>query len=221
MCLGSHCDDIEIGCGGTILSLLEENSNVDVFWAVFSSDEQRLREGQCSADTFLKGANRRDIVIKGFRDGFLPFAGAAIKQYFEELKEALCPDLIFTHHRHDLHQDHRFIAELTWNTFRNHLILEYEIPKYDGDLGSPNVFVQLSEPICQKKIGYILESFRSQHERQWFGAETFKALMRLRGLESNAGSKYAEAFYCRKITLVSQANGTPNVKRSYDRSVSG
>jgi LmbE family N-acetylglucosaminyl deacetylase len=201
MCLGSHCDDIEIGCGGTILTLSEENSNVHMYWVVFSSDHQRLKEARHSADTFLERVKLKKILIKDFRDGFLPYAGSAIKEYFEELKEEFTPDLIFTHYRHDLHQDHRFISELTWNTFRNHLILEYEVPKYDGDLGSPNVFVQLSEPIYQTKIRYILASFGSQNEKQWFREDTFRAIMRIRGMESNAESKYAEAFYCRKMIL--------------------
>src|SRR5262249_55530069 len=147
----------------------------------------------------LKGAGSKNIVINNFRESYFPFAGLEIKEYFERLKHEFSPDLIFAHHRNDLHQDHRLISELTWNTFRNHLILEYEIPKYDGDFGSPNLFVHLDESICRKKIEYILGSFKSQEQRPWFGEETFLAILRLRGVESNAPGKYAEAFYCRKM----------------------
>ena len=200
LCLGSHCDDIEIGCGGTILRLLSGNKNVEVVWVVFSSGKERAREARTSAKLFLKQAKRRKIIVNDFRDGFFPFKGAQIKERFEALKDAL-PDLIFTHNRKDAHQDHRLIAELTWNTFRNHLILEYEIPKYDGDLGHPNFFVPLDQEIYGKKIRYILEAFETQRAKQWFGKETFLALMRLRGMECVAPSGYAEAFYCRKLVL--------------------
>lgn len=201
LCLGAHCDDIEIGCGGTILRLLEKYKDTIFYWVVFSSDQQREREARQSANTFLKGAKSKNIVIKNFRESFFPFIGLEIKEYFEQLKHEFSPDLIFAHYRNDLHQDHRLISELTWNTFRNHLILEYEIPKYDGDLGSPSLFVHLDESICRRKIEYILNSFKSQEQRRWFGEETFLAILRLRGMESNAPSKYAEAFYCRKMVL--------------------
>jgi LmbE family N-acetylglucosaminyl deacetylase len=201
LCLGAHCDDIEIGCGGTILKLIKHHNNVAFHWVVFSSDQQRAQEAIESANGFLRGAKEKNIVIKDFRDGFLPFIGAEVKEYFEQLKQALSPDLIFTHYRNDLHQDHRLISELTWNMFRDHLILEYEIPKYDGDLGSPNSFVHLDEAICHAKVQYIFDTFKTQRNKRWFTRETFLSILRLRGVESNAPGSYAEAFYCRKIIL--------------------
>jgi LmbE family N-acetylglucosaminyl deacetylase len=200
LCLGSHSDDIEIGCGGTILRLLSGQPEIEVAWIVFGSSNKRDQEARDSADRFLAQAKNKDIVVKNFRDGFFPFEGAQIKDYFEELK-TVSPDLIFTHNRKDAHQDHRLIAELTWNTFRNHLILEYEIPKYDGDMGQPNLFVPLEQEIYEKKIRYIVEAFETQRSKQWFGKDTFLALMRLRGMECVAPSGYAEAFYCRKLVL--------------------
>jgi LmbE family N-acetylglucosaminyl deacetylase len=200
LCLGSHSDDIEIGCGGTILRLLSGQSEIEVAWVVFGSSNKRDQEARDSADRFLVQAKKKNIAVKNFRDGFFPFEGAQIKDYFEELK-AVSPDLIFTHNRKDAHQDHRLIAELTWNTFRNHLILEYEIPKYDGDMGQPNLFVPLEQEIYEKKVRYIVEAFETQRSKQWFGKDTFLALMRLRGMECVAPSGYAEAFYCRKLVL--------------------
>jgi LmbE family N-acetylglucosaminyl deacetylase len=200
LCLGSHSDDIEIGCGGTILRLLSGQSEIEVAWIVFGSSNKRDQEARDSADRFLVQAKKKNIAVKNFRDGFFPFEGAQIKDYFEELK-AVSPDLIFTHNRKDAHQDHRLIAELTWNTFRNHLILEYEIPKYDGDMGQPNLFVPLEQEIYEKKVRYIVEAFETQRSKQWFGKDTFLALMRLRGMECVAPSGYAEAFYCRKLVL--------------------
>jgi LmbE family N-acetylglucosaminyl deacetylase len=201
LCLGSHCDDIEIGCGGTILKLIENYQNVIVYWVVFSSNEQRAEEATASANLFLKEIETKKIIIKNFRDGFLPFQGIEVKECFEQLKQEFAPDIIFTHHRDDRHQDHRLISELTWNTFRNHLILEYEIPKYDGDLGVPNLFTHLDEAFCHRKIQYILEAFATQNNKQWFTEDTFRSILRIRGIESNSPSKYAEAFYRRKIFL--------------------
>lgn len=201
LCLGSHCDDIEIGCGGTILRLIENYPNIEFYWVVFSSNSQREPEAYQSANSFLKKAKAKTILIKKFRDGFFPFIGIEIKEFFEQLKQDFNPDIVFTHYRHDLHQDHRLISELTWNSFRNHLILEYEIPKYDGDLGSPNFFVHLDEGICKNKTNYILDSFQSQKEKHWFTEETFLSILRLRGIESNAPGKYAEGFYCRKLVF--------------------
>jgi len=201
LCLGSHCDDIEIGCGGTILRLIENYQNIEFYWVVFSSTAQREPEAYKSANVFLKKAKDKTIVVKKFRDGFFPFLGIEIKEFFEQLKQDFKPDIVFTHYRHDLHQDHRLISELTWNSFRNHLILEYEIPKYDGDLGSPNFFVHLDEEICKNKTNYILDNFRSQKEKHWFTEETFLSILRLRGIESNAPGKYAEGFYCRKLVF--------------------
>lgn len=201
LCLGAHCDDIEIGCGGTILRLIRENPGLHVHWVVFSSDPQRGAEARHSAEVFLQQAGSRDIVIKDFRDSYFPAIAAQLKGNFEELKAALRPDAILTHYRNDLHQDHRLISELTWNTFRNHLILEYEIPKYDGDLGAPNLFMPLIEEQWRGKISTLMECFPSQKSKHWFEPETFAGLMRLRGIESNSPSGYAEAFYCRKAVL--------------------
>ena len=200
LCLGSHSDDIEIGCGGTILRLLSCNHDVKVAWVVFSSGKEREREARKSAELFLEDAKQKEIMVSDFRDGFFPFDGARVKNLFEDLK-GVSPDLIFTHSRQDAHQDHRLIGELTWNTFRNHLILEYEIPKYDGDLGQPNLFAPLEKEIYDKKVRYIMKSFQTQSEKRWFAPETFLALMRLRGMECVASSGYAEAFYCRKLVL--------------------
>ena len=201
LCLGAHSDDIEIGCGGTILRLLRACGECDVNWVVFSAKAQRRQEAVSSAKRFLKGARTSTVITKSFQESFFPYRGEVIKLCFEELKVRLQPDLIFTHYRHDLHQDHRVICELTWNTFRNHQILEYEIPKYDGDIGQPNVYVPLTESMCDNKIRYLMDGFSTQRSRQWFTEDTFYALLRLRGIESNAPEKYAEAFYGRKIVL--------------------
>src|SRR5580704_7259358 len=182
LCLGSHCDDIEIGCGGTILRLAEQYP-------------------QRAASLFAGTTSLVGPFLKAFPDGFMPVVSGEVKKFFEELKRTVSPDLIFTHNRKDAHQDHRLIAELTWNTFRDHLILEYEIPKYDGDLGQPSLFVPLQREECQKKVRYIMEAFQSQHSKPWFQEDTFLSLMRLRGMECNAPSGYAEAFYCRKLVL--------------------
>lgn len=201
LCLGAHSDDIEIGCGGTILRLLQTYKNCDVTWVVFSAKAKRRREALSSARRFLKDAHMKTIITKGFKESFFPYRGEEIKEFFEQLKKQLAPDLIFTHYRQDLHQDHRMICELTWNTFRNHQILEYEIPKYDGDLGQPNVYIPLTHALCEKKVGYLMEEFSTQRSRQWFTEDAFYSLLRLRGIESNALDKYAEAFYSRKIVL--------------------
>jgi len=201
LCLGAHCDDIEIGCGGTMLRWLEEQPQTDVYWVVFSSIPGRREEACASAMAFLEKARDKNVVIKEFRDGFLPYVGKEVKDYFEELKRLVSPDIIFTHYRHDLHQDHRLVSELTWNTWRDHLILEYEIPKYDGDFGSPNFFVELDEALCRQKSEYLLKHFPSQRNKHWFSEETFQALLRLRGMECRSSTTYAEAFYSRKIVV--------------------
>jgi LmbE family N-acetylglucosaminyl deacetylase len=201
LCVGAHGDDLEIGCSGTLMKLAEQGERIHVTWVVFSGDDVRATEARVSAMEVLRGFKTRDIVVKRFRDGFFPSLFDEIKDEFEALKRAVAPDVVFTHWRQDLHQDHRTIAELTWNTFRNHLILEYEIPKYDGDFGSPNVFVPLDEAMCRRKIDNIMGSFRSQQERQWFSADLFLSVLRVRGMEANAPSRYAEAFYCRKLSL--------------------
>jgi len=201
LCLGAHCDDIEIGCGGAILKLLGTYKRTVVDWVVFSSEQQRASEARESASMFLREAESKNVVIKSFTNSFFPYIGGEIKRFFEELKREVSPDLVFTHYRNDLHQDHRLISELSWNSFRDHMILEYEIPKYDGDLASPNSFVHLDDSIARRKITYIMESFRSQRTKQWFDEETFLSILRLRGVESNAPGRYAEGFYCRKTIL--------------------
>jgi len=201
LCLGAHSDDIEIGCGGTILKLIENYPNIVFQWVVFSASPEREKEATCSAGKFLADVAQKQILIKSFKDGFLPFIGMEVKEAFEQIKQTFNPDLIFTHYRGDAHQDHRLISDLTWNTFRNHLILEYEIPKYDGDLGNPSFFVPLKSSICQSKIKHLIDSFPSQKYKQWFSEETFLAILRIRGIESNAPDKYAEAFHVRKIVF--------------------
>jgi LmbE family N-acetylglucosaminyl deacetylase len=201
LCLWAHSDDIEIGCGGTILRLSQDYPGCSFYWVVFSASELRATEARRAAELFAGTAIVGGPKIKNFQDGFLPFAGAEVKAVFEELKKEIAPDLIFTHNRRDAHQDHRLLAELTWNTFRDHLILEYEIPKYDGDLGQPTVFVPLQAETSEKKIEHLMNAFPSQHIKRWFEPETFRALMRLRGMECNSPSGYAEAFYGRKLVL--------------------
>jgi LmbE family N-acetylglucosaminyl deacetylase len=199
--LGAHCDDIEIGCGGTVLELIRRYPDLRIHWVVFSSEEGRGREAEAAAEDFLAGAGYRDIRIASFRNAFFPYVGAEIKDYFERLKAEISPDLILTHHRDDLHQDHRVLAEFTWNTFRNHMIAEYEIPKYDGGLTSPNVFVPVSADSARRKVEILMDRFGSQRSKRWFTPDTFHALLRLRGVESNAPSGYAEGFHCRKAVL--------------------
>ena len=199
LCLGAHCDDIEIGCGGAVLRLLEERPGSTVRWVALSSNPEREREARASATGFLAGAGQSEIVIKEFRDGYLPFHGVEVKDFFESIKKDARPDLILTHHRHDRHQDHRMIAELTWNTWRNHLIAEYEIPKYEGDLGQPNVFVALAPDVAARKVELIMKHFGTQHDKYWFRPETFAGLMAVRGVE--AGAAAAEAFHVRKLVL--------------------
>jgi LmbE family N-acetylglucosaminyl deacetylase len=201
LCLGCHSDDIEIGCGGTILRLIEERPDCVFHWVVFSASGVRENEARDAVKLFAGSAQLRGPLLKTFPDGFMPSVAADVKNVFEELKHSLSPDLIFTHNRKDAHQDHRLIADLTWNTFRDHLILEYEIPKYDGDLGQPGLFVPLEAAVCQRKVRYLMDTFHSQRTKRWFQEDTFLSLMRLRGMECNAPSGYAEAFYCRKMVL--------------------
>jgi LmbE family N-acetylglucosaminyl deacetylase len=201
LALGCHSDDIEIGCGGAILRLGVEHPDCVFHWVVFSAIGVRAAEARHAAAQFVDPLRLKGPVLKTFPDGFMPFVGADIKSVFEELKRAVSPDLIFTHNRRDAHQDHRLISELTWNTFRNHLILEYEIPKYDGDMGQPSVFLPISLEMCEKKVRLIMDTFQSQCDKRWFQRETFLSLMRLRGMECNSPSGYAEAFYGRKLVL--------------------
>ncbi len=199
LCLGAHSDDIEIGCAGTMLQLVRHHPALAVHWVVFSAGRTRAGEAREAATRVLAGVDSPRIVVHDFRDGFFPSQLAAIKETFETLKGEVDPDVIFTHARDDLHQDHRVINELTWNTFRRHLVLEYEVPKWDGDLGRPNCFVHLTEDTVDEKIAILSSCFASQRDRHWFGEGIFRAIMRIRGMECNAPSGYAEAFYGRKI----------------------
>jgi LmbE family N-acetylglucosaminyl deacetylase len=201
LCLGAHSDDIEIGCGGTVLRMIEQSKAIEFYWLVLSSNPSRAKEAEHSAHAFLSGARGKTVVVKSFRDGFLPYLGPPVKECFEELKKLFAPDVIFTHCRHDLHQDHHLVWELTWNTFRDHFILEHEIPKYDGDLLSPNFFVPLSETHARKKVKNLMRYFTTQHNKQWFSEDLFYGLMRLRATEVGSAARYAEAFYCRKALL--------------------
>lgn len=200
LCLGAHSDDIEIGCGGTVLELIAAHPGVRVTWVVFSGNPRREREARRAAARFLRGARAPRVVVRRQRDGFFPTELTEIKEFFEELKRTCAPDIVFTHFRHDRHQDHRTISDLTWNTFRDHLVLEYEIPKWDGDLGAPNLFVPVSRPMARRKVDAICSIFESQVGQHWFTPDLFYGLMRVRGIECCA--EYAEAFYSRKAALV-------------------
>ncbi len=201
LCLGAHSDDIEIGCGGTILKLLEAYPGTSVTWVVFSANELREAEARASAAEFLAAAGEANVVIHHFKESYFPHAGAEIKDSFEQLKRTINPDMVFSHHRFDVHQDHKTIADLTWNTFRNHFVAEYEIPKYEGDLGHPNLFVPLTTAQATRKVELLTKHFRSQAGRSWFRPETFHGLMSVRGVECNAVDGQAEAHHVRKAVL--------------------
>lgn len=211
LCLGAHSDDIEIGCGATLLGLLEARPDVEVMWVVFSARDARAEEARRGADAFLAKAAERTVDLLDFRDGFFPWNGAAIKERFEQIKSRFLPDVVFTHHGADRHQDHRTLSELAWNTFRDHLVLEYEIPKYDGELGQPNLFVPVADEARRRKVEILMDAFGTQRSKRWFSPETFEGLMRLRGVESASPTGYAEAFHARKVTLALSAarTGTP------------
>lgn len=200
LCIGAHSDDLEIGCGGTVLELLGKRQTA-VTWIVLSGAGTRGREARASARRFLAGARQSDVVVESFRDGYFPAQYAVIKDFFEELKRRSSPDLILTHAACDLHQDHRLVAELTWNTFRDHLILEYEIVKYDGGLGSPSLFVPVSARNRKRKVQLLVRGFATQRSKSWFNPATFESIMRIRGVECRSPSGYAEAFYARKVIL--------------------
>ncbi len=206
LCLGAHCDDVEIGAGGTLLELLGRERPLELHWAVFTSDEVRKKEAQASADWFLsRPGNQSDpassIDIHDLPASFLPSHWEDLKGRFFELRSRFDPHLVLTHRRGDRHQDHNLIAELTWNTFRDHAILEYEIAKFEGDLGQPNVFVPVSEENVAAKVKAIRGHFASQADKTWFDESAFRALMRLRGIECNSPSGYAEAFHASKLSL--------------------
>lgn len=214
LCIGAHSDDIEIGCGGTILLLAKTYPSLKFHWVVFSASGDRGQEAEKAAELFTSGHEKK-VDLREYRDGFLPYGGQAIKESFEQLKTEVNPDIVFTHWQRDAHQDHRLLSELTWNTFRNHLVLEYEIPKYDGDMGRPNLFVPLEAPLYEQKIDHLFAAFKSQQTKKWFDRETFRGLMRLRGMESNAASGYAEAFHARKVVVeptASRSSGAAHAK---------
>jgi LmbE family N-acetylglucosaminyl deacetylase len=202
LCLGAHSDDIEIGIGATLLGLIARGVRLDVLWCVLSGADEREREARSSAAEFLSEAASARVEVMSFRDGFFPEQGEPIKSWFEALKMRVDPDLILTHRRDDAHQDHREVSRLTWNTFRDHCILEYEIPKWDGDIGQPNVYVPVSAAVLQRKIDLLMLYFGSQRSKQWFDEETFRGLARLRGMECRAPERYAEAFFGRKLSLI-------------------
>ena len=199
LCLGAHADDIEIGCGGTLLSLIAASPQVEITWVILSGDQRRAEEACRSCDLFCREAARVELVQQAFSDSFFPAEGRKLKDFFHSLAARVSPDLIFTHRRHDRHQDHSTVAELTWNAFRGPTILEYEIPKWEGDLGQPNLYVPLSQEVVERKAAALMECFSSQAARPWFDRETFLGLARLRGVESNSPTRYAEAFHCPKL----------------------
>lgn len=201
LCLGAHSDDIEIGAGATLLSLLDRGVRLDVHWCVLSGGAEREREAKASAADFLARADGAKVEVMSFRDGFFPEQGEKIKSWFESLKERVNPDVILTHRRDDAHQDHRQVNRLAWNTFRDHCILEYEIPKWDGDMGQPNLYMPVSAGALRRKVDLLISHFGSQRSKQWFDAETFLGLARLRGMECRAPERYAEAFFVRKLLL--------------------
>jgi LmbE family N-acetylglucosaminyl deacetylase len=201
LAIGAHPDDIEIGCAGTLLKLIDQAAISEVRWVVLSGSGERVDEARQSAEALLDGVPRSEVVVADFPDGFFPYEGQRIKAFFEELKADFSPDVVFTHQRADLHQDHHLSCELTWNTFRDHLILEYEVPKYDEDMSAPNTFVPLEEQLRQRKIDHLMSYFASQVSKRWFKEELFSSLLRLRGMECNSPSSYAEAFFCRKAVL--------------------
>jgi LmbE family N-acetylglucosaminyl deacetylase len=202
LCLGAHSDDIEIGAGATLLSTIGRGVRLKVQWCVLSAAGERESEARASAAEFLSKTESSQVEVMNFRDGFFPEQGEAIKSWFEALKMRVNPDIIFTHRRDDAHQDHRQLCRLTWNTFRDHCILEYEIPKWDGDMGQPNLYVPISGSVLQRKIDLLTKHFASQRANHWFDTETFLALARLRGMECRAQERYAEAFFVRKLALV-------------------
>jgi LmbE family N-acetylglucosaminyl deacetylase len=201
LCLGAHSDDIEIGAGGTLLGWMASDVRLNVLWCVASASGERAAEARASASAFLTGATSYELRLGQFRDGFFPYDGSDVKLWMEELRREVDPDIVFTHKGDDGHQDHREISQLTWNTFRNHLILEYEVPKWDGDLGQPNLYSPLTPCIMERKVSLLLAGFATQRSKDWFDPDVFRGLARLRGMESRAPGGYAEAFYLRKANL--------------------
>lgn len=199
LCLGAHSDDIEIGAGATLLTWIASGAELDIHWCVGSGGGTRAAEARASAEDFLAGAAKSSVELGSFRDSYFPYEGAKVKEWVEAQKPRMTPDVVLTHYAGDAHQDHRLINELSWNAFRNSIILEYEIPKWDGDLGRPNTYIPIEEPILAKKIALLEKHFATQRSKDWFDAETFRGLARLRGVECRA--RYAEAYYARKLVL--------------------
>jgi LmbE family N-acetylglucosaminyl deacetylase len=201
LCIGAHSDDLEIGCSGTVLVWLASMRAIEVTWVVLSAEGARASEARRSARALLTRAVARKVVIASFRDGYLPAQYSDVKCFFEDLKGEVNPDVILTHWLNDRHQDHRLAAELTWNTWRNHLVLEYEIPKYEGDLAPPNAYVVVPASLARRKANHLSRYFSSQRSKDWFVGDNFLGLMRLRGLECRSSSGFAEAFHARKLVL--------------------
>jgi LmbE family N-acetylglucosaminyl deacetylase len=201
LCLGAHSDDVEIGCGGSLLRLLSEHPGSTVHWEVFSATAEREREAIASGDAFLADAAAGTVVVNGFTENRFPEEWGTVKDHIATLPRIIDPDIVFTHRRDDAHQDHRTIGELTWQTFRDHLVVEYEIPKFEGDLGQPNLFVPLTAATAERKIELICEHFASQRNKTWFRPEVFRGLMHLRGAECNSEEGPAEAFHARKMVV--------------------
>lgn len=202
LCLGAHSDDIEIGCGASILQLAASGRPVKICWVVFSGTEARMVEAKASAESMLDNLSQKTIVMHGYRDGDFPAEWNSIKTEFMQLRSSFEPDLVFTHYRHDRHQDHRVVGDLTWNMYRDHVILEYEIPKFDGDLDTPNFYMPVSPSAASRKVSLLMQHFQSQKEKQWFNEELFFGVMRIRGMECRSPSGYAEAFHARKTCAV-------------------
>jgi LmbE family N-acetylglucosaminyl deacetylase len=200
--LGAHCDDIEIGCGGTLQVLAARFPTMQLRWTVLSAQGERAAETKLAAERLLPPSVSVQFDLRTFRESYFPYIGAEIKDAIQSVSGEFKPDLVMTHRASDRHQDHRLVSELTSNAFRDQLILEYEVVKYDGDLTSPNVFVPLDREQSRRKVAALLETFASQRAKYWFTEETFVALMRLRGVECRAPSGYAEAFHCRKLRLL-------------------
>ena len=201
LCLGAHSDDIEIGCGAMLLRLIQERPDLKVYWFVFNASGVRAREAKLSAREYLRTTSSPKIRVANFQESYFPSQWSAIKEAFEAVKREFEPDLVLTHYREDRHQDHRVMSDLAWNTFRNHFVLEYEIPKYDGDVGQPNVYVPVSREIAERKVANLIRHFKSQSDKHWFTPDTFWAMLRLRGIECVSPSGFAEAYYGRKIQL--------------------
>jgi len=201
LCIGAHCDDIEIGCGGTLLTLQQQYPSLRIHWLILTSDARRHREALLAAESFVQPGARGEMRVHDLPDGRLPAHFAQVKAHFEDCRAAVNPDWVFSHHGADRHQDHALLSELAWQTFRDHTIWEYEIPKYDGDLVTPNVYLPVPAELAKHKAATIMKVFRSQHGKSWFRGENLLALMRLRGLECRAESGFAEAFHCRKLVF--------------------